>query len=176
MCNFSIREVFPWARSFNGHGASGKQANLFWQFLPFFFFFAWNNQNSSCVYTVGIHERSSDCLDTVLPVFKFIINIGCLYIEKILSLNWKSSVAQWWEHQPPESGVMSSKPEAYIFLWINLFIFSFSFLFIFLNFEAKQSANIYWKYDDKGFAIEKRPRAFLFFKIANTQHKGCPAQ
>ena len=40
--------------------------------------FAWNNRNSSCVYTVGRHERSSDCLDTVFSVFTFIKNNGCL--------------------------------------------------------------------------------------------------
>ena len=34
--------------------------------------------NSLCVYNVGRNARSSDCIDTVLSVFKFIINIGCL--------------------------------------------------------------------------------------------------
>ena len=34
--------------------------------------------NSLCVYSVGRKARSSDCIDTVLSVFKFIINIGCL--------------------------------------------------------------------------------------------------
>ena len=29
-----------------------------------------------------------------------------------------------------------------------------------------------WKYDNIGFAMEKRPCFFLFFKMANTQHKG----
>ena len=36
------------------------------------------NWNSFCVYNVGRKARSSDCIDTVLSVFKFIINIGCL--------------------------------------------------------------------------------------------------
>ena len=36
------------------------------------------NWNSLCVYNVGRKARSSDCIDTVLSVFKFIINIGCL--------------------------------------------------------------------------------------------------
>ena len=34
--------------------------------------------NSLCVYNVGRQARSSDCIDTVLSVFKFIINIDCL--------------------------------------------------------------------------------------------------
>ena len=36
------------------------------------------NWNSLCVYNVGRQARSSDCIDTVLSVFKFIVNIGCL--------------------------------------------------------------------------------------------------
>ena len=36
------------------------------------------NWNSLCVYNVGRKARSSDCIDTVLSVFKCIINIGCL--------------------------------------------------------------------------------------------------
>ena len=36
------------------------------------------NWNSLCVYNVGRQARSADCIDTVLSVFKFIINIGCL--------------------------------------------------------------------------------------------------
>ena len=62
-----------------------------------------------------------------------------------------------------------------IFLRVKLLIFfiSLSFLFIFLNFEVKQwhCANIYWKYDNTGFTKEKKPN-FLFFKMANTPHKG----
>ena len=36
------------------------------------------NWKSLCVYNVGRKARSSDCIDTVLSLFKFIINIGCL--------------------------------------------------------------------------------------------------
>ena len=52
-----------------------------------------------------------------------------------------------------------------------IFFISLSFLFIFLNFEVKQCANMYWKYDNTGFAMEKKPNLF-FFKMANTPHKG----
>ena len=46
----------------------------------------------------------------------------------------------------------------------NQFFVSFpclSFLF-FLNFEVKQCANMYWKYDNTGFAMEKKPNFFIF--------------
>ena len=69
---------------------------------------------------------------------------------------------------------MRSSPANNIFLIIKLLLFSISlsFLFIFLNFEVKQCANIYWKYDNTGFAMEKKPNFFLFFNMANTPHKG----
>ena len=51
------------------------------------------------------------------------------------------------------------------------FFISLSFVFIFLNFEVKQCVNIYWKYDNTRFAMKKKPN-FLFFKMANTPHKG----
>ena len=54
---------------------------------------------------------------------------------------------------------------------IIIIFISLSFLFIFLNFEVKQCANIYWKYDNTGFAMKKKP-IFLFFKMANTPHQG----
>ena len=47
---------------------------------------------------------------------------------------------------------------------IIIFLLSLSFRFIFLNFEVKQCANIYWKYDNTGFAMEKKPIFFNFSK------------
>ena len=48
---------------------------------------------------------------------------------------------------------------------INIFfiIISLSFLFIFLNLEVKKCANIYWKNDNTGFAVEKA-KLFYFSK------------
>ena len=46
---------------------------------------------------------------------------------------------------------------------IIIFLLSLSFLFIFLNLEVKQCANLYWKYDNTGFAMEKKP-IFYFSK------------
>ena len=84
-----------------------------------------------------------------------------------LSINWrpncKAFVAQCLAHSPLESGIVSSSPA--------IFFISLSFLFIFLNFEVKQCANIFWKYDNAGFAMEKKPNFFIF-KMANTSHKG----
>ena len=59
---------------------------------------------------------------------------------------------------------MSSSPTWIIFLIIKLLLFfiSLSLLFIFLNFDVKQCANIYWKYDNTGFAMGKKPNFFIF--------------
>ena len=56
----------------NGHRNADKRANSFLQFLHFF------PRNSSCFYNVGRLAKSSDCLDTVLSVLKFIRYIGWL--------------------------------------------------------------------------------------------------
>ena len=47
-------------------------------------------------------------------------------------------------------------------LIIIFFFISLPFLIIFLNFEVKQCAIIYWKYDNTGFAMEKKPNFFIF--------------
>ena len=77
----------------------------------------------------------------------------------------KSVLVQWLAHWPPESGIVSSSPAINIFLRIKLLLFfiSLSFPFIFLNFEVKQCAKIYWKYDNIAFAIEKKPNFFFYF-------------
>ena len=45
----------------------------------------------------------------------------------------------------------------------QIIIFDFLvFLFLFfLNFEVKQCLNIYWKYDNTGFAMEKKSNFFF---------------
>ena len=43
------------------------------------------------------------------------------------------------------------------------FFYNLVFLFFFLNFEVKHCGNLYWKYDNTGFAMEKKP-SFLFFQ------------
>ena len=65
-------------------------------------------------------------------------------------------MAEWLERLPEKVGVVSSTPGLYIFLIKVLFFLfiSLSFLFICLNFEVKQCANIYRKYDNTGFVIE----------------------
>ena len=55
---------------------------------------------------------------------------------------------------------MSSSTTIIIFVRI----ISLSFFFIFPNFEVKQCANIYWKYDNTGFAMEKKPNFCYFSK------------
>ena len=146
---------------FNGHRNADKRANSFWQFLHFF------PRNSSCFYYVGRQTKSFDCLDPVLSVLKFIIDIDCLWIGNIDFPNRESSIAKWLERRPLDSGVMSSSPGLYIF-----FIQVFFFIILSFFFSVKHCGNLYWKYNNTGFAMEKKPSFFIFFKIANTPHKG----
>ena len=57
-------------------------------------------------------------------------------------------------------------PQNQFFLFPCLSFFS-------LNFEVKRCANIYWKYDNTGFAMEKLLNFYLFLKIANAQTTHC---
>ena len=114
--------------SLNGHRNADKRANSFWQFLHFF------SRNSSCFYYVGRQTKSSDCLDPVLSVLKFIIDIDCLLIGNIDFPNRESSIAKWLERRPLDSGVMSSSPGLYMFLIKDYF-----FLFPCLSFFSSIS-------------------------------------
>ena len=126
------------------------------------------NWNSLCVYNVGRQARSSDCNDTVFSAFKYRLSIN--RTNTVSSFN--SLIAHWLAHWPLDSGVVRSDPANNIFLIIKLlyyhFFISLFFLFIFLNFEVKQCANIYWKYDNTGFAMEKKPN--FFFSIWLVPH------
>ena len=104
------------------------QANSLWKI--FGFFYAWNNRNSSCVlhcWQIWKEFR--------LPWHNF-VRVQIYYKNRfsinrrIETLKRKSSMAQWWQHRPLESGVGSSDPVLYIFHLIKLFIF-LSFLFIY---------------------------------------------
>ena len=77
--------------------------------------------------------------------------------------NRESSIAKWLERRPLDSGVMSSSPGLYIF-FIKFFFIILSFFF-FLNFEVKHCGNLFWKYDNTGFAMEKKPSFFNFSKL-----------
>ena len=141
-----INEFFTWIssyifQSFNGHRGSGKRANSFWQLSLD------TNRNFSCVYTVVRQARSSDCIDTVLSMFKFIIY---MYI---------AGICQSFDPVQLEKGLYFPKSSSNYFFFISL-----SFLIIFLNFEVKKCANIYWKYDNTGFAMEKRSSFVFIFQ------------
>ena len=80
-------------------------------------------------------------------------------------------MAKWLERLPPKLRVVSSNPRLYIFL-IEVLLFFFYFLvfpFYLYQFWSKQCANIYRKYDNTWFVMEKRS-AVLFFKIYHTPH------
>ena len=65
-----------------------------------------------------------------------------------------------------------SRTIPFFFLIKNFFFHFPVFPFFFLNFEVKQCGNLYWKYDNTGFAMEKKPSFFYFFKVANTPRNG----
>ena len=53
-----------------------------------------------------------------------------------------------------------------------LFFPCLTFLLFSISPEGKQCANIYWKYDNKEFAMEKRPSFFIFQNANTPAHKG----
>ena len=85
-------------------------------------------------------------------------------IENIDFPNRESSIAEWLERWPLDPGVMSSSLGLYLFSLSRIFFISLFFLF-FLNFEVKQCGSLYWKYDNTGFAMEKKPSFFIFSKL-----------
>ena len=92
--------------------------------------------------------------------YKYWLSINRTNTRSILNRSWRSGYRTGlknqgsWVRIPPES--FSSESNYYYFF------ISLSFLFIFLNFEVKQCANMYWKYDNTGFAMEKKPNFFIF--------------
>ena len=149
----------------NGHRNADKRANSFWQFLHFF---------STELLVLLLCRQTDKEFRLTWPSF---VRVE-IYYRYRLSINRKyrlpnreSSIAKWLERRPLDPGVMSSNPGLNIFL-IKDYFFLFPCLSFFLNFEVKHRGNLYWKYDNTGFAMEKKPSFFYFFKIANAPHKG----
>ena len=76
-----------------------------------------------------------------------------------------STLASWIRGREIESRNRHLPQNRIIFFYFLVFPFYFSH---FWSFEVKQCANIYYKYDNAGFAIKKKSK---FFKMANTPHK-----
>ena len=92
------------------------------------------------------------------------------YYRYRLSINRKYRLPESWifhsevvRASASRPRVMSSNPELYIFLIKDFFI-SLSFFF-FSQFRRKPCRNLYWKYDNTGFAMEKKPSFFIFSKL-----------
>ena len=140
---------------FNGQRASGKRAYSFWQLRPWYqlellvCLKCWQKGKE-----FRLHWHS---FVRVQIYYKYWLSIKC-------TLNFKSFVAQWLAHWPLESGYREFESHDNYFPQNKIIIIfiSLSFLFIFLNFEVKQCVNIYWKYDNTGFAMEKKPNFFIF--------------
>ena len=105
-----------------------------------------------------------------------------IYYKYRLSINRKYRLPQSWIFHSEVVRALASKPRGHEFesrtipffslsRIIFLFFISLFFLF-FLNFEVKQCGNLYCKYDNTGFAMEKKPSFFIFFKVANTPRNG----
>ena len=148
--------LFYSSNPFNGQLASGKRANSFWQLS---LDTNWNSLCLQCWQTGKEFRLHWHSFVRVQIYYKCRLSIN----RTNTCSNCKAFVAQWLAHWPLESGIVSSTPTMNIFLRIKLFFFiSLSFLFNFLNFEVKQCANIYWKYDNTGFEMEKKPNFFIF--------------
>ena len=101
-----------------------------------------------------------------------------IYYRYRLSINRKyrlpnreSSIAKWLERQPLNPGVMSSNPGLYIFLIKDFFLISLSFFFS--QFRSKTLWEFILKVRQYRICNGKEAKLFfIFFKIANTPHKG----
>ena len=102
-----------------------------------------------------------------------------IYYKYRLSINRKYRRPELWIFHSEVVRALASKPSGHEFesRTISFFFphqgfFLFPCFSFFLNFEVKQCGNLYWKYDNTGFAMEKKPSFFYFFKVANTQRNG----
>ena len=97
-----------------------------------------------------------------------------IYYRYRLSINRKYRLPESWFFQSEVVRASASRPRGHEFESRTIhFPYQRFFLFpcisFFLNFEVKHCGNLYWKYDNTGFAMEKKPCFFIFFsKIANT--------
>ena len=140
---------------FNGHRNADKWANSFRQFLHFFptelFVFI------LCRQTDKVFRLPWPSFVRVEIYYKYWLSIN----RNINFVSRESSIAKWLERWPLDPGVMSSSPVLYLFSLIKDF-FYFPVSFFFLNFEVKQCGNLYCKYDNTWFAMEKKPSFFIF--------------
>ena len=94
-----------------------------------------------------------------------------IYYKYRLSINRKYRLPESWIFHSEVVRALASRPRGHEFksrtipFSLSRIIFLFPcFSFFFLNFEVEQCGNLYWKYDNTGFAMEKKPSFFLFFQ------------
>ena len=143
---------------FNGQRASGKRANSFWQLSP------WHQLELLvcllCWQTGKEFRLHWHSFVRVQIYYEYWLSINRTNTRS----NNKSFLAQWLAHWPPDSGIVRSSPAINIFRRIKLLLFFYFlvFPFYFSQFWSKQCANIYWKNDNAGFAMDKKPNFFNF--------------
>ena len=92
-----------------------------------------------------------------------------IYYRYRLSINRKYRLPESWFFHSEVVRASASRPRGHEFesRFIHFPHHGLFFLFpclFFLNFEVKHCGNLYWKYDNTGFAIEKKPSFLLFFQ------------
>ena len=112
-----------------------------------------------------------------LPWPSFFVRVE-IYYRYRLSINRKYRLPESWIFHSEVVRVAASSLRGHEFEsrtihfpYQGLFFF-ISLSFFLSQFRIKHCGNLYWKYDNTGFAMEKKPSFFYFFKIANTSHKG----
>ena len=137
----------------------------------FYVYFALNDRDSSCVYIVGRHERSSDCLDTVLSVLKFII------IKYRLFMNRKNCLIKLKSFngavvRAPASGIRGREFETRTihFPSNQIIFFSLSFL-LFFSISKENNVRIYIEsMTIKNLQCERSQAFYQFFSKLQISH------
>ena len=85
-----------------------------------------------------------------------------IYYKYRFSINRKYRLPKSWIFHSEVVRALTSRPRGHEFESRTIpffpyqwFFFSFPCFSFFLNFEVKQCGNLYWKYDNTGFAMEK---------------------
>ena len=150
-----------------GHRNADKRANSFWQFLQFL---------STELLVFILCMQTDKVFRLPWPSFVCVE----IYYKYRLSIHRKYRLSESWIIHSEVVRALASRPRGHefesrtipFFPYQGLFFFISLFYLFFLNFEVKKCGNLFYKYDNTGFAMEKKPSFFLFFKVANTPHNG----
>ena len=95
-----------------------------------------------------------------------------IYYRYRLSINRKYRLPESWIFHSEVVRASASRLRGHEFesrtihfVYQGLFFFISLSFFFFLNFEVKHCGNLYWKYDNTGLAMKKKPSFFIFSKL-----------